>query len=1148
MAEEFGWGDDAHASLTPRMRFSQKKVWSNQIIISMMMHLDAGRIASIKREFSIRGGEIDIKDFVCIMKDHLPEFTRDEDDARPAAAAAAAAAGPDQQQPAGGLRRPPKVSEGDLIWNLCELFNEIDVNGDQMMEWDEFTGYIVEKAFVFQDSSELCGITDYSPVMHDAAARNTRHNNPIEQLKYVPELDSLVVLEQHNNVVHLYDSSDATLLGTLRGHRGVPTACEYIHRVPDSPTNATRSDKRRKGGGGGWGDGGGDGAGDADRGGRAPKRKPLKKDHVGSLVTCCADQTMALWELAPGPKQWTLRTCWPTPHAQMALCWVDRHATLFSASVAGMVHAWDVGRREEKSHLHGHSDIVMDLLNIDALDNICSAGLDARICLWDLYTGAQRQVLRGHRKGVCSMAYSGGHRLLVSAGFDHDALVWTPFVPTLLYKLKGHPTNLIAVEAVPDTPQIVTADADGVFKVWDLRTFQCMQTFTDDSAEGQPNEGLSGALTSFTTCHKGGRARVVAATKRLHFFDQCDPTADAVSDDLPITCAVFNSVSLTVISAAGRSVKIWNALTGKVARVYRDLAASDITALCLDDRQRKFFVGDHFGTIKCYNYSNGALMKEFDAHNSEVSNLVYCDEAKALLSTSWDRRVILHNELDPERGVILREMDPAHAHNDDLTAAALSHSLSVVATGSSDRSVRVWDFETGKLDGRISQHAGDITCMTFLEEYPLLLACDSCGWLRVWGVRMSPFKYECALSFEHLTARRANRTFRRPTRPASEASWSATELRAAGSAEGSMLWAEQTDAPDVIAEDGDGTAAGDDGVSAAENNDASSQSDEGKAGAVEGKGARTAEDASTSDDAPEYYPAFDEPAEWNAEGKTQGAGARTTTVQAIAWCSIRQVVYTGDERGDLRCYSLARAFKRIKAKTARLPVSTSLRRRSSFIPGIALKAAPDLDSSWVDLRWRRRVHEDGVTCVQLVRPPEALLLTASFDRTIAMFDLVGNKLGTLLQSVPESLARAPGWDVPMRVSEREAKEAAFTLDMMERTANGPSPPGDGDSDSDGPCGGGGPDECKEGPRSSPSPRSRMGNFLAEMAAAEDDARARSPALPGESSGDSDKAVGMSVVTNGSSTSVEPGRTDYSQLDRTISAATHSTADRLTSPS
>ena len=31
-----------------------------------------------------------------------------------------------------------------LVKNLIELFRQIDVNNDQSLEWDEFTGHIIE--------------------------------------------------------------------------------------------------------------------------------------------------------------------------------------------------------------------------------------------------------------------------------------------------------------------------------------------------------------------------------------------------------------------------------------------------------------------------------------------------------------------------------------------------------------------------------------------------------------------------------------------------------------------------------------------------------------------------------------------------------------------------------------------------------------------------------------------------------------------------------------------------------------------------------------------------------------------------------------------------------------------------------------------
>ena len=78
--------------------------------------------------------------------------------------------------------------------------------------------------------------------------------------------------------------------------------------------------------------------------------------------------------------------------------------------------------------------------------------------------------------------------------------------------------------------------------------------------------------------------------------------------------------------------------------------------MCFDDRQRKFFLGDSAGNITCHNYINGSLMKEFEAHQDQVTQLVYCDEDKCLLSASWDRSVCIADDMDNDEGVLLRTM------------------------------------------------------------------------------------------------------------------------------------------------------------------------------------------------------------------------------------------------------------------------------------------------------------------------------------------------------------------------------------------------------------------------------------------------------------------------------------------------------------
>ena len=90
------------------------------------------------------------------------------------------------------------------------------------------------------------------------------------------------------------------------------------------------------------------------------------------------------------------------------------------------------------------------------------------ICIYNRH----RRKLEGHEKGVRSLAYNSDHRFMVSGGFDYDALVWNPYVERLILRLHGHNAPLVGVEMVPNTPQIVTGDASGVVKIWDIRTLR----------------------------------------------------------------------------------------------------------------------------------------------------------------------------------------------------------------------------------------------------------------------------------------------------------------------------------------------------------------------------------------------------------------------------------------------------------------------------------------------------------------------------------------------------------------------------------------------------------------------------------------------------------------------------------------------------
>ena len=90
---------------------------------------------------------------------------------------------------------------------------------------------------------------------------------------------------------------------------------------------------------------------------------------------------------------------------------------------------------------------------------------------------------------------------------------------------------LVGCSTVEGTSELITADTTGLFKLWDLRNFQCIQTFTSEHESGDLDD-LTGTLNCFAHLKLPSKAtpldyqrhiddfRNVAASKKLIYFDQ----------------------------------------------------------------------------------------------------------------------------------------------------------------------------------------------------------------------------------------------------------------------------------------------------------------------------------------------------------------------------------------------------------------------------------------------------------------------------------------------------------------------------------------------------------------------------------------------------------------------------------------------------
>ncbi len=118
------------------------------------------------------------------------------------------------------------MKEIKITISLINLFEEIDVNGDENMEWDEFSNHIIELGLIKQDKDISGLVKNYYP--NETIKDTVKHESVIEKLYFFRKPNYIVCIEKDNPVIKIFDPFDATLLQVLDEHKGAVLAADYI--------------------------------------------------------------------------------------------------------------------------------------------------------------------------------------------------------------------------------------------------------------------------------------------------------------------------------------------------------------------------------------------------------------------------------------------------------------------------------------------------------------------------------------------------------------------------------------------------------------------------------------------------------------------------------------------------------------------------------------------------------------------------------------------------------------------------------------------------------------------------------------------------------------------------------------------------------
>ena len=143
---------------------------SQSSILHPQANLTPNLTSVLKEEFKARNGVLSRVDFILILKEQLMNWQKDL-----------------------------PFRETKLMRVLVMLFDEIDINGDGELEWDEFTTYIIDKATVLNTMKTRNDETKaYTPLKLKI---NKKFEGLITRVIYLEDIDRIAFLEESSDEI-----------------------------------------------------------------------------------------------------------------------------------------------------------------------------------------------------------------------------------------------------------------------------------------------------------------------------------------------------------------------------------------------------------------------------------------------------------------------------------------------------------------------------------------------------------------------------------------------------------------------------------------------------------------------------------------------------------------------------------------------------------------------------------------------------------------------------------------------------------------------------------------------------------------------------------------------------------------------------------